>query len=139
MANSAKSAMLLVKHSPKLQEIVYNFAKNLDITHKIWSDLIDFRRQSETIRSESIINAIYYDNYRIKNEQIILGENTNQNEPLELKIFNQEILNDCKRIFEDHYLLAMQNLEMLEKESSEPDAVASLKSILNIMKNCVCI
>ena len=38
---------------------------------------------------------------------------------------------------QNHYKLAMVNLEQLENEYSQKDAITSLKSILNVMKNTV--
>lgn len=70
LANSAKASLLLVKHSPKIQEAAANFARNLDLAYKIWSDLIDFKKDCNyTInKSESIVNAIYKDKYEHANE-----------------------------------------------------------------------
>ena len=59
--------MLLAQHSPKLQQVAWNFAKHLDITHKIWSDLCDFSREKSLLtnnKSENILNAIYNDKYK---------------------------------------------------------------------------
>lgn len=133
LANSAKAAVLLVRHSDKLQGLVYEFAHNLDVTHKIWSELNEFNKSisDESInfinlfenKSNSIINAIYNDKYLNK---------MTPNESIE------SVVNDCKLVFEKHYLQAMNILEELEKQpDSEPNSVASLKSILNVMKNTI--
>jgi len=152
--------MLLVRHSPKLQEIASNFATNLDITHKIWSELVDFRKLQVLNKPESLMNAIYEDKYKDMSESSNLVkvkavniQNTSKsftniatsylsslypsssNETNEL--LNSYVLNDCKLLFEDHYNLAMQNLEQLENENSEKEAIASLKSILNLMKSSI--
>ena len=62
--------MLLAQHSPKIQEVAWNFAKNLDIAHKIWSDLIDFSKEKSVLinKSENILNAIYNDKYKSVNQ-----------------------------------------------------------------------
>ena len=53
------------------------------------------------------------------------------------ELVNNYVLNDCKLLFEDHYNLAMQDLKLLENENSEQEAIASLKSILNLMKSSI--
>ena len=133
LANSAKAAVILVRHSPNLQDLVFSFSQNLDITHKIWSDLSEFNKSltNESIyfinilknKPNSVINAVYNDKYLT---------NMSPNESIE------EVLNDCRLLFDKHYLEAMNTLEQLEKEpNSEPDSIASLKSILNVMKNTI--
>lgn len=133
LANSAKAAVLLVRHPDKLQDLVYEFAQNLDITHKIWSDLTEFNKSlsNESIhfinlfknKPNSILNAVYNDNYVNK---------MSPNESIE------SVLNDCRVLFEKHYSKSIQILEQLEKEpDSEPNSIASLKSILNVMKNTI--
>jgi hypothetical protein len=152
--------MLLVRHSPKLQEIASNFAKNLDIAHKIWSELVDYRKKQVLNKPESLINAIYEDKYKDMSESASLVKvkavniqnasksftniagsylsslySTNSSETNEL--VNNHVLNDCKLLFEDHYNMAMQDLKLLENENSEQEAIASLKSILNLMKSSI--
>lgn len=133
LANSAKASVLLVRHSVNLQNLVYHFAHNLDVTHKIWSDLTDFNKSlsNEPVhfinifknRPNSIINAVYKDKY---------VNNMTLNESIEY------ILSDCRLLFDTHYSQAMNILEKLEKEpDSEPNSIASLKSILNVMKNSI--
>lgn len=143
LSNSAKSAMLLVKHNPKLQETAWNFAHHLDIAHKMWSDLYNFKEDESVVKnSDTILNAIYKDKYELTNPFSLedkksllnnLFQNTESNDKLLLK----NIFEDCKILFQNHYKLAMVNLEQLENEYSQKDAIASLKSILNVMKNTV--
>lgn len=133
LANSAKAAVLLVRHSHKLQDLVYEFAKNLDVAHKIWLELNEYNKSLSTgsihfknlieNKSNSIINAVYNDKYLNR---------MSPNESIEA------VLSDCKFLFEKHYLDAMNILEELEKQPhSEPNSVASLKSILNVMKSTI--
>ena len=48
LSNSAKAALLLVQHSPKLQEVAKVFAKNLDIAHKIWSEIKEIKKDEKS-------------------------------------------------------------------------------------------
>lgn len=65
LANSAKASLLLVKHSPKLQETATTLARNLDLAYKIWLDLIDFKKDYTGMlyRTEAIVHAVYKDKY----------------------------------------------------------------------------
>ena len=129
LAHSSKAAVLLVEHSTKLQDLVYNFAINLDITHKIWSNFVDIKLLIEEEKSidhlkilgnnpDNIINAIYKDKYLINEKNSI-----------------EKTLNECKLLFDHHYNQTMHILELIEKEpNAEPNSISSLKSILNVMK-----
>ena len=165
----------MVKHSPKLQEVAWTFAQNLDIAHKIWSELNEFKQNNSLLnRSDSLINAIYKDKYsekyvidenelnelnnksylRLKSAQIlssfysstatesatILEHQHQQQQPsfnLNIQTLNEFVLNDCKDLLNTHYELAMKSLSQLENENSELEAIISLKSILNVIKNTV--
>jgi hypothetical protein len=129
LAHSSKAAVLLVEHSTKLQDLVYNFAINLDITHKIWSNFVDIKRLIEEEKSvdhlkilgnnpDNIINAIYKDRYLIEEKNSI-----------------EKALDECKLLFDHHYNQTMHILQLIEIEpNSEPNSISSLKSILNVMK-----
>ena len=156
LANSARAAMLLVSHPPHLQEIAARFATELDITHKIWLDFEDVKHDKKTIISneETILNAIYKDRYR--NVEFVMEEekqkvassavtsfissvytrssNNNTVDRIDEKT-KENVMNDCKLLFNEHYSLAMANLEQLHNEYSEKEASSSLKSILNTMKD----
>ena len=129
LAHSSKAAVLLVEHSIKLQDLVYNLAINLDITHKIWSNFVDIKRLMEEEKSvdhlkilgnnpDNIVNAIYKDRYLIEEKNSI-----------------ETALNECKLLFDHHYNQTMHILQLIEIEpNSEPNSISSLKSILNVMK-----
>ena len=137
MANSAKAAVLLVRHSVVLQDLVFNFAQNLDVTHKIWSDVTEFTKLMSNDKSisyvdfvknkpDNLINAIYKDKY------YSLNRPASKNEYLDT------VLNDSKLLFDHHYVQAMQILVQLEQEpNAEPNAIGSLRSILNVMKDSI--
>lgn len=129
LAHSSKAAVLLVEHSIKLQDLVYNLAINLDITHKIWSNFVDIKRLMEEEKSvdhlkilgnnpDNIVNAIYKDRYLIEEKNSI-----------------ETALNESKLLFDHHYNQTMHILQLIEIEpNSEPNSISSLKSILNVMK-----
>ncbi len=128
LANSAKSAMLLVKNSSKLQEDAFNFAQQLDITHKIWSEFIKYKKDSSHIfNQDGLFDAIYRDKYRLTVGEINSGK------------LNEKILLDGRAMFYDHYSLAFESLKSLEANAQNPDqtAIESLKSILNVMENTI--
>ena len=156
--------MLLAQHSPKLQEVAWNFAKNLDIAHKIWSDLIDFSKNQKVLtnKPENILNAIYNDKYLNMAESKVhvkelngksssiaasfsftdtitsyLSASNNENQ-IEI---NEDTLNyvvdDCKLLFNEHYSVALENLSQLENEYSKKEAIDSLREILNLMKSSI--
>jgi hypothetical protein len=162
----------LVKHSPRLQEQAWTFAKNLDIAHKIWSELNEFKQNNSLLnRSDTLINAIYKDKYsdkyaieenemnelnnksyiRLKSAQILssfysstIADSTSneqqqqqQSSNINIQSLNEFVLNDCKDLLNTHYELAMKSLSQLENENSELEAIISLKSILNVIKNTV--
>lgn len=179
LANSAKAALLLVMHSPKLQEVAWTFAKNFDITHKIWSDLLEYKNDNSFLnKPDTILNAIYKDKYiNEENEEIgvdekklLIAMNDRSSKVSYLKLKSSQILssiyettvatktplepvtktilstnqainnyvfNDCKDLLNNHYELAMKSLTQLENEHSEIEALSSLKSILNVMKNTI--
>ncbi|CAF0791678.1 unnamed protein product [Brachionus calyciflorus] len=144
LSNSAKSAMLLVKHNSYLQEIAWNFAFHLDITYRIWSDLYNFKQDEAIVNNpDSVLNAIYKDKYELDNPKLDLDEKKSFLTSLidfgqgQENVLLKNLFEDCKLIFQNHHKLAMTNLEQLENEYSQKDAIASLKSILNVMKNTV--
>ena len=109
LANSAKSAMVLVKHSPTLQDVAFNFALNLDISHKIWSELIKNKKGSNRVNEQNtLLNAIYQDNYKNMN---LLNDSSSQTNLTE---YNKKVIEDCKVLFESHYSLALQNLSFIK-------------------------
>ncbi|RNA16835.1 decaprenyl-diphosphate synthase subunit 2 [Brachionus plicatilis] len=144
VSNSAKSAMLLVSHQPDLQEIAWNFAFHLDITHKIWSDLYHFK-QDESILSnpDSILNAVYRDKYELKSpinqekKSFISNWFDYSKKSIDNNLILNELFEDCKLIFQKHYKIAWTNLDQLENEYSQKDAILSLRSILSVMKSTV--
>ncbi len=128
LANSAKSAMLLVKNSSRLQEDAFNFAKQLDITHKIWSEFVKYKKnRSHILDRDGLFEAIYRDRYRLETSEKNSGE------------FNESILLDGREMFENHYSLAWKSLESLEANAHNVDrsAIESLKSILDVMKKTI--
>ncbi len=150
--------MLLVSHSPKLQEIAWNFAKNLDITHKIWSDLLkDLNQNNKNTfylfeKEDSILNAIYKDKYQQlnanmnnKDKKVVTSSSLSASYATSSSEINSEeldriqtyVLDDCKLLFNNHYNLAMENLEQLENENSGQEALTSLRAILNVMKSAI--
>ena len=134
LANSAKSAMVLVKHSPTLQDVAFNFALNLDISHKIWSELIKNKKGSNRVNEQNtLLNAIYQDNYKNMN---LLNDSSSQTNLTE---YNKKVIEDCKVLFESHYSLALQNLSFIKTNSqnSDSEAIESLESILNVMKSTI--
>ena len=120
-----------------LQDLVFNFAQNLDVTHKIWSDVTEFTKLMSNDKSisyvdfvknkpDNLINAIYKDKY------YSLNRPASKNEYLD------KVLNDSKLLFDHHYVQAMQILVQLEQEpNAEPNAIGSLRSILNVMKDSI--
>lgn len=144
--------MMLVSQPPKLQQVAWNFAMNLDITYKIWSDLREFKKDESVLnKSDTILNAIFKDKYE-KDLNFVHTQNNTEGFSLVSSLYStfsstsskslnqnlvKNIFTDCKFIFQNHYKLAMESLDQLENEFSEKDAVASLKSILNVMKNTV--
>ena len=136
--------MLLVKHNSYLQEIAWNFAFHLDITYRIWSDLYNFKQDEAIVNNpDSVLNAIYKDKYELDNPKLDLDEKKSFFNSLidfgksQENVLLKNLFEDCKLIFQNHHKLAMANLEQLENEYSQKDAIASLKSILNVMKNTV--
>jgi hypothetical protein len=140
LANSAKAAVLLVRHSIVLQDLVFNFAENLDVTHKIWSDVTEFTKLIGSDKSigyvnflknkpDNLINAIYKDKYHLIDRQEAATVSSE---------FYEAVLNDSKLLFDHHYVQAMQILAQIEQEpNAEPNAIGSLKSILNVMKSSI--
>lgn len=137
LANSAKSSMVLVKHSQALQEVAYNFGMHLDITHKIWTELNNYKKDDEYLtKKNTLFNAIHNDKFQLKS----LNNATNVEKNVSYSNDEQEVvLNECKLLFNYHYLLASEHLKSLamNAENSDQTAVDSLKSILNVMKNTI--
>jgi hypothetical protein len=170
LANSAKAAMLLVSHPPSLQDTAWDFAKQLDITHKIWSDVIDLRRGKTGLDTDkTILNAIYRDKYQTSENDLDLerqqreranaaaasasasasssfissiysrfstnpASDTDRRDNSELA---ENVVRDCKLLFDEHYKQAVVSLDQLENEFSQREAIDSLKSILNVMRGSV--
>ena len=123
--------MLLVKHSSTLQDIAFDFAMHLDITHKIWSEFIKYNKdKSHLSNADSLFKAIYNDKY---NQHQL----NNNNYPSEQ--FNENVLTDGMKMFTSHYSMALKYLESLEANAHNADlsAIESLKSILNVMKSSI--
>lgn len=174
LANSARASLLLVKHSPQLQEAASIFARNLDLAYKIWSDLMDFKKDCHSVinKNEAIIYAIYKDKYEREDEEenkirkaavvstsirkkppsvlssyssffstfypsFAVAKSTDANPQLIDDVLYDRILTDCRDLFSNHYRLAIDSLNSLENEHSERDAVASLRSMLNVMNSTV--
>jgi hypothetical protein len=126
--------MVLVKHSPTLQDVAFNFALNLDISHKIWSELIKNKKGSNRVNEQNtLLNAIYQDKYKNMN---LLNDSSSQTNLTE---YNKKVIEDCKVLFESHYSLALQNLSFIKTNSqnSDSEAIESLESILNVMKSTI--
>ncbi len=138
LSNSAKAALLLVQHSPKLQEVAKVFAKNLDIAYKIWSEIKELKKDEKNFnlieKPDTMMNAIYNDKYKNLTNLNDEKEGASLNTPTKEAITSY-ILNDCKLLFDKHYQLALDSLRELENEHSEEAAIKSLKSILDVMKN----
>ncbi len=138
LSNSAKASLLLVEHSPKLQEVAKVFAKNLDIAHKIWCEIKEMKRDDKNFnlleKPDTIMNAIYNDKYKNLTNLNDEKEGTSLNTPTK-EALTSYILNDCKLLFDNHYRVALDSLKDLENEHSEEAAINSLKSILDVMKN----
>ena len=129
--------MVLVKHSQALQEVAYNFGMHLDITHKIWTELNNYKKDDEYLtKKNTLFNAIHNDKFQLKS----LNNATNVEKNVSYSNDEQEVvLNECKLLFNYHYLLASEHLKSLamNAENSDQTAVDSLKSILNVMKNTI--
>lgn len=144
LSNSAKAALLLVSHSPNLQETAWSFAKHLNLAHRVWSDLVDLKQDQKMLESdqETILYAIYKDRYGQQDVKKVLmsssSSSTTAVDDSSLDSRSQtELINDCKLIFTEHYQLAMSSLAELENEHSEREAIGSLRSILNVMKDTI--
>ena len=117
LANSCKAASLLVNHSIEMQENVWNFANNFDITHKIWIELNQFKKDDYQLKKNSLLNAIYEDKCK-KNEDSI-------------DILFQNGLD----LFDKHYNESIKFLNFIKSKNNTNDkAVCTLESILNLMK-----
>jgi hypothetical protein len=174
LANSAKAAMLLVSHSPQVQDTAWDFAWQLDLTHKLWSDMVDLRRGRTGLDTDqTALNAIYRDKYQTGEHDLELktqrlnstaasdsstsslsnflpasiissiyskfssnsnktGDRTTTSEKNELV---ESVLRDCRLLFDEHYSLATRSLDQLVNEYSEKEAISSLRSILNVMRD----
>jgi hypothetical protein len=148
--------MVLVSHPQWLQDTAWDFAKHLDISHKIWSDIVDVRRGKKSLDTENtIVNAIYRDKYQSKVEHYLGLQKTEQSNlssasspsmmssiyarfsSTEQSVDNElieNVIKDCKSLFNKHYNTALASLDQLDNEHSEKDAISSLKSILHVMK-----
>ena len=47
------------------------------------------------------------------------------------------VVGDCKLLFNEHYSLALENLDRLENEYSKKEAIESLRDIFNLMKSSI--
>ena len=123
--------MILVKNPLNLQELAFSFAFNLDIAYKIWSEFVEHKKNKTHLNNkDSIFNAVYKDNCELKQ----LASTTD-----DLDKSSDEILNECKGLFENHYHLAVESLKSIEENSlnSDSDAIRSLESILLVMKSTI--
>jgi geranylgeranyl pyrophosphate synthase len=155
-----------VKHSPRLQEIAWHFARHLDLAHKIWSDLSDFRQDYKLInKSDTLMSAIYRDKYatepiegetRVQTSKKVQSAarsssystlisslyssasySAREQRSAVNELLYEKIYSDCKILFQNHYDMAFKSLDELENENSEKEAVESLRSILHVMNETV--
>ena len=117
LANSCKAAAILVGHSVEVQNSMWSFANNFDITHKIWIELNQFKKDDELLKENSLLNAIYKDKY--DGEQI-----------------NADILfNNGLDLFDKHFNESIYYLNQVsDKYNIDEDTINTLDSILNLMK-----
>ena len=90
------------------------------------------------IQHEQILSSFY--SSTATESATILEHQHQQQQPssnLNIQTLNEFVLNDCKDLLNTHYELAMKSLSQLENENSELEAIISLKSILNVIKNTV--
>jgi geranylgeranyl pyrophosphate synthase len=127
--------MLLVNNSFELQELAWNFAKNLDISFKIWNEMIEYKDdQSLVTQPDTLMNAIYLDNYKYSSIQNLSKSESNLDQEITEQV-KGEIINECRGLFEKHYQIAIDHLKLIQNENSQTDAITSLRSILNTMRN----
>lgn len=137
LANSARSAMLLVDHPLSLQDTAFEFAMHLDISHKIWLEFVTYKNDKRHInKRNSLFGAIYHDRYRVSEE---CEDVDDSQEYIDDHRFNENLLGDVRVLFDNHYNLALKNLQSLEvkAENSDTNAIETLRSILNAMKNTI--
>lgn len=80
-------------------------------------------------KPDNLINAIYKDKYHLIDRQEAATVSSE---------FYEAVLNDSKLLFDHHYVQAMQILAQIEQEpNAEPNAIGSLRSILNVMKSSI--
>ena len=96
---------------------MWSFANNFDITHKIWIELNQFKKDDELLKENSLLNAIYKDKY--DGEQI-----------------NADILfNNGLDLFDKHFNESIYYLNQVsDKYNIDEDTINTLDSILNLMK-----
>lgn len=73
----------------------------------------------------SFLSTFYPSSYLKTNNQLID------------EILQEKIIQDCRVLFENHYNITMARLNELENEHSEKEAIASLRSMLNVMNSSV--
>ena len=52
-------------------------------------------------------------------------------------VLYEQVMSDCKLLFDNHFRSAIESLKSLENEHSQPEAVDSLRSMLNMMSSSV--
>ena len=52
-------------------------------------------------------------------------------------VLYEQVMSDCKILFDNHFRSAIESLKSLENEHSHPEAVDSLRSMLNMMSSSV--
>ena len=116
--------MLLVKHSQETCEAAWHFAKHLDITYKIWSELSDFKANRLRLNEpRTILNAVLLDRYSSSKQPSLSS--------------SAAVFDECKSLLNEHYEQAMISLDELDNDNSEKEAIASLKSILIFMRDSI--
>ncbi len=111
--------MLLVNHSVKTQENVWNFANNFDITHKIWIELNQYKKDDKLFKPNSLLNAIYIDKTKLNRE---------------ISRPDAEIFQDGLQLFDKHFNETVKFLNLISMKYNLTDEINSLDSILNLMK-----
>jgi hypothetical protein len=116
LANSCKAAAVLVDHSAEVQNNIWYFANNFDITHKIWIELNQFKKDNDVLKQNSLINAIYNDKYNGVEE-----------------IDSEVLFKDCLELFDKHFNESIYYLSLICDKNDE-ETMSTLDSILNLMK-----
>lgn len=98
--------------------------------------MAEFKNAINLINKQgTLLNSIFLDNKcDFKNEyskDIIENEKLIESLDSNLKL---KLIEECRHMFDNHYIIAIELLDTLINENSEYEAVSSLRSILNLMK-----